>query len=57
MLTHTYIQCNPDIRDKYVLELRKRSETLQEKTEKSTPNDEYENFVNAQLEGCVTWSV
>ena len=32
---------NKDIRDKYVLELRNRFETLQEKTEKSTPNDEY----------------
>ena len=32
---------NRDIRDKYVLELRNRFETLQEKTEKSTPNDEY----------------
>ena len=41
---------NRDIRDKYVLELRNRFETLQEKTEKSTPNDEYENFVNAHLE-------
>ena len=38
---------NRDIRDKYVLELRNRFETLQEKTEKGTPNDEYENFVNA----------
>ena len=35
---------NRDIRDKYVLELRNRYETLQERTEKSTPNDEYENF-------------
>ena len=43
---------NRDIRDKYVLELRNRFETLQEKTEKSTPNDEYENFVNAHLEGA-----
>ena len=41
---------NRDIRDKYVLELRNRFETLQEKMEKSTPNDEYENFVNAHLE-------
>ena len=39
-----------DIRDKYVLELRNRFETLQEKTEKGTLNDEYENFVNAHLE-------
>ena len=38
-----------DIRDKYVLELRNRFETLQEMTEKGTPNDEYENFVNAHL--------
>ena len=41
---------NRDIRDKYVLELRNRFETLQENTEKATPNDEYENFVNAHLE-------
>ena len=40
------------IRDKYVLELRNRFETLKEKTEKSTPNDEYENFVNAHLEAA-----
>ena len=40
---------NRDIRDKYVLELRNRFETLQEKTEKATPNDEYENFVDAHL--------
>ena len=40
---------NRDIRDKYVLELRNRFEKLQEKTEKRTPNDEYENFVNAHL--------
>ena len=32
---------NRDIRDKYVLELRNRFETLQEKTEKSTPKDDY----------------
>ena len=41
---------NRDITDKYVLELRNRFETLQEKTEKGTPHDEYENFVNAHLE-------
>ena len=40
---------NRDIRDKYVVELRNRSEALQEKTEKRTPNDEYETFVNAHL--------
>ena len=40
---------NRDIRDKYALELRNRFETLQGKTEKGTPNDEYENFVDAHL--------
>ena len=40
---------NRDIRDKYVLELRNRFETLQEKEEKNTPNDKYEKFVNAHL--------
>ena len=39
---------NRDIRDKYILELSNRFETLQ-KTEKSTPNDKYGNFVNAHL--------
>ena len=43
---------NRDIRDKYVLELRNRFDTLQEKTEKRTPNDGYENFVNAYLEAA-----
>ena len=43
---------NRDIRDKYVLKLRNRFETLQEKTEKGTPNDEYENFVEAHLEAA-----
>ena len=38
---------NRDIRDKYALELRNRFDTLQEKTEKGTPNDEYENFAEA----------
>ena len=41
---------NRDIRDKYILELRNRFKTLQDKTEKVTPNDEYENFVNAHHE-------
>ena len=43
---------NRDMRDKYALELRNRFETLQEKTEKVTPNDEYENFVEAHLEAA-----
>ena len=41
-----------DIRDKYVLELGNRFETLQEKIEKGTPNDEYENFADAHLEAA-----
>ena len=43
---------NRGIRDKHVLELRNRFETLQEKTEIGTPNDEYENFLNAHLEAA-----
>ena len=43
---------NRDIRDKYVLELRNRFVTLQEKTEKGTPNDEYEDFVGAHFEAA-----
>ena len=46
---------NKDVRDKYVIELRNRFETLQEKTEKSTPNYEYENFVNAHLEAAAKY--
>ena len=46
---------NREIRDKYVIELRNRFETLQEKTEKGTPNDEYENFVNAHLEAAAKY--
>ena len=41
---------NRDIKDKYVLELRNKFDALQEKTEIRTPNEEYENFVNAHLE-------
>ena len=41
-----------DIGDQYALELRNRFETLQVKTENGTPNDEYENFVNAHLEAA-----
>ena len=46
---------NKYIRDKYVLELRNRLETLQEKTEKSTPIEESENFVNAHLEAAAKY--
>ena len=44
---------NRDIRDKYVLELRNIFETLQEKTEKGTLNDDNENFVDAHLEAAL----
>ena len=51
--THIYYDWaflnNRYIGDKYVLELRNRFETLQEKTKKGTPNDEYENFINAHF--------
>ena len=43
---------NKDSRDKYVLKLTNRFETLQEKAEKGTPNDEYENFVDTNLEAA-----
>ena len=43
---------NRDITDKYVVELRNRFETLQEKTEKGTPNDKYENFVNVHIKAA-----
>ena len=46
---------NRDIRDKSLLKLRNRFETLQEKTEKRTPNDEYENFVNAHLKAAAKY--
>ena len=41
---------NRDIRDKYALTLRNKFDVLQEKTEKHTPIDKYENFVYAHLE-------
>ena len=38
---------NRDIRDKYTLALRNKFDAQQEQTETHTPNEEYENFVNA----------
>ena len=49
---YDWARLNREIRDKYALEIRNRFETLQEKTEKSTPNDEYENFVEAHREAA-----
>ena len=43
---------NKDIRDKYVIALRNKFDSQQEKTETRTPNDEYEYFVNAHLEAA-----
>ena len=46
---------NRDIRNEYVAELRNRFETLQAKTEKGTPNDEYESFVNAHIKAAAKY--
>ena len=43
---------NRDIRDKYTLTLRNKFDALQEISEQPSPNDEYENFVNAHLEAA-----
>ena len=44
-----------DIRDTYVITLRNISDALQTKTETRTPNDEYENFINAHLEAAAKY--
>ena len=41
---------NRDIRDKYTLTRRNKFDAIQEISEALTPNDEYENFVNAYFE-------
>ena len=43
---------NRDIRDKYTLTLSNKFNALQEIPEIPTPNDEYENFINAHLEAA-----
>ena len=43
---------NRDIRDQYALALINKNDALQEKIETRTPNDEYENFVNAHSEAA-----
>ena len=43
------------IRDKYALTLRNNFDVQQEKTETHTPNDEYENFVNADVEAAAEY--
>ena len=46
---------NRDIRNKYALALRNKFYAQQEKTETHTPNDEYENSVNAHLEAAAEY--
>ena len=41
---------NRDITDKYTLALRNKYDALQEQKNTHNPNEEYENFVNTQLE-------
>ena len=43
---------NKDIRDKFVIALWNKFHALQEKIETRTPNEEYENFINAHLEAA-----
>ena len=43
---------NRYIRDKYTLTIRNKFDTFQERAETPTPNDEYENFINAHLEAA-----
>ena len=44
---------NRDISDKYTITLRNKFDALQEISERLTPIDEYENFVNAHVETAV----
>ena len=46
---------NRDISDKYVLTLRNKFDALQEISETPTPNDKYENFINAHMEVAVDY--
>ena len=43
---------NRDIKDEYTLVLRNKYDTLLEQTKTHTPNEEYENLVNAHLEAA-----
>ena len=45
-----YLIDNRDISDKYTITLRNKFDALQEIPETITPNDEYDNFVNAHME-------
>ena len=43
---------NRDISNKYTIALRNKFDALQEINETLTPNDEYENFVNAHMDAA-----
>ena len=43
---------NRDICDKYTITLRNKFDALPEISEIPTPNDEYENFLNARMEAA-----
>ena len=50
-----YLLKNRDISDKYALTLRNKFDALQGISETLTPNDEYENFVNAHIEATAEY--
>ena len=43
---------NKDISNKYTITQRNKFDTLLEISETHTPNDEYENFINAHIEAA-----
>ena len=47
-----YLLNNRDFNDKYTITLRKKFDALQEISEILTPNDKYENFVNAHIKAA-----
>ena len=55
MATIYYVWALLSNRDISVLALRNKFDALQKKTEIHTPNDEYENFVNAHLEAATKY--
>ena len=52
LYTMTGLCLTIDISDKYTLTQRNKFDTLQDISETLTPNDEYENFVNAHIEAA-----
>ena len=43
---------NRDIRNQYMVTVINKLDTFQEKFERHTPNEEYENFVTAHIEAA-----